>query len=72
LIAQRVVNELQKFRFPGASPSLQIKFSGDVAELEKAHVEATLRGDRLQRGSYEMRDLSGAAEWSNQLLNIAH
>src|SRR5216110_443753 len=72
LIAQRAVNELQKFRFPGTLPSLQIKFSGDVAELEKAHVEATLRGDRLQRGSYEMRDLSAAAEWNNQQLTIAH
>src|SRR5256886_3936236 len=60
LIAQRVVNELQKFRFPGSPPSLQIKFSGDVAEIEKAHVEATLRGDQLRRGSYEMRDLSAA------------
>jgi hypothetical protein len=72
LIAQRVVNELQKFRFPGTPPSLQIKFSGDVAEMEKARVEATLRGDRLQRGSYEMRDLSAVAEWNNQQLNIAH
>ena len=72
LIAQRAVNELQKFRFPGAPPSLQIKFSGDVAEIEKAHVEATLRGDRLQRGTYEMRDLSAAAEWNNQQLTIAH
>jgi hypothetical protein len=72
LIAQRVVNELQKVRFLGTLPSLQIKFSGDVAELEKSHVEATLRGDRLQRGSYEMRDLSAAAEWNNQVLNVAH
>src|SRR5919197_1141286 len=72
LIARRLVNELQKFRFPGTPPSLQIKFSGDVAELEKARVEATLRGDRLQRGSYEMRDLSAAAEWNNQQLNVAH
>jgi AsmA-like C-terminal region len=72
LIAQRVVNELQKFRFPATRPSLQIKFSGDVAELEKARVEATLRGDRLQRGSYEMRDLSAVAEWNNQQLTIAH
>jgi AsmA-like C-terminal region len=71
LIAQRVVNELQKFRFPAASPSLQIKFTGDVAEIEKARVEATLRGDRLQRSSYEMRDLSAVAEWNNQQLNIA-
>src|SRR6266550_2195256 len=62
LMAQRAVNELQKFRFPATRPSLQIKFSGDVAELEKAHVEATLRGDRLQRGNYEMRDLSRSEE----------
>src|SRR6266498_189557 len=72
LIAQRLLNELQKFRFPGTLPSLQIKFSGDVAEIEKARVEATLRGDRLQRGSYEMRDLSAVAEWNNQQLTIAH
>lgn len=72
LLAQRVVNELQKFRFPTTRPSLQIKFSGDVAELEKARVEATLRGDRLLRGSYEMRELSAVAEWNNQQLTIAH
>jgi hypothetical protein len=71
-IVQRVLNELKKFTFPGALPSLQLKFSGDVAEIEKAHVEATLRGDRLQRGRYEMRDLSAAAEWNDQHLNIAH
>jgi AsmA-like C-terminal region len=72
LIAQRLVNELQKFRFPGTPPSLQLKFSGDVAEIEKSRVEATLRSNRLQRGSYEMRDLSGVAEWNNQQLSIAH
>jgi len=72
LIVQRVLNELQKFRFPGAVPSLQLKFSGDIAEIEKARVEATLNGDRLRRGSYEMRDLSAAAEWNNRHLNIAH
>ena len=72
MMAQRVVNELQKFRFPGAPPSLQIKFSGDVAELEKARVEASLRGDRLQRGGYEIRDLSAVAEWNNQQLAVSH
>jgi hypothetical protein len=72
LIAQRVVNELEKFKFPAGAPSLQLKFTGDIAEIEKARVEATLRGDRLQRGSYEMRDLSAAAEWNNQRLDIAH
>jgi len=72
MIAQRVLNELEKFQYPAALPSLQLKFSGDVAEIEKAHVEATLHGDRLQRGGYEMRDLSAAAEWNDQHLNIGH
>ncbi len=58
-----VVNELEKFSFPAAPPSLQVKFTGDVAEIENARVEATLRGDRLQRGNYEIRNLFAAAEW---------
>src|SRR3989442_10639999 len=71
-ILERIVKELQKFSFPATPPSLQIKFSGDVAEIENARVEATLSGDRLQRGNYEMRGLSATAEWSDQHLNITH
>jgi AsmA-like C-terminal region len=71
-LAQRVVTELQKFSFPAGPPSLQLKFSGDIAELENARVDATLRGERLQRGSYEINNLSAAAEWNNQRLNVAH
>jgi hypothetical protein len=69
---QQALNELQKFRFPAGPPSLQLNFSGDIAEIEKAHVEATLRGNRLQHGSYEIRDLSAAAEWNNERLDIPH
>jgi len=71
-LAQRIVTELQKFSFPAGPPSLQLKFSGDIAELENARVEATLRGERLHRGSYEINNLSAAAEWNNQRLDIAH
>jgi hypothetical protein len=71
-LAQRVLSELQKFSFRGGPPSLQVKFTGDIAEIENARVEATLRGDRLQRGNYEIKDLSAAAEWNNQRLDIAH
>src|SRR5215469_2050543 len=71
-LAQRLLSELQKFSFPAGPPSLQLKFSGDMAELENARVEATLRGERLQRGSYEINNLSAAAEWNNQRLDIAH
>ncbi len=62
-MVQWLVNELQKFNFPAVPPSLQVKFTGDVAEIENARVEATLRGDRVQRGNYEIRNLSAAAEW---------
>jgi len=71
-LAQRVVTELQKFSFPAGPPSLQLKFSGDMAAIENARIEATLRGERLQRGNYEINNLSAAAEWNNQRLDIAH
>jgi len=70
-ILRRVVSELQKFSFPVASPSLQVKFSGDIAEIEDARVEATLRGDLSQRGNYEMRNVSAAAEWRDQRLTAS-
>ena len=71
-ILRRVVNELQKFSFPVAPPWLQVKFSGDVAEMEDARVEATLRGDLSQRGNYEMKNVSAAAEWRDQRLTVTH
>jgi hypothetical protein len=71
-ILQRVVNEIQRLKFAATPPSLQIKFSGDLADIENARVEATLRGDELQKGGYQIRNLSAAAEWSNQQLNVTH
>jgi AsmA-like C-terminal region len=65
-----VVNELEKFDFPAAPPSLQVKLTGDVAEIENARVEATLRGDRLQRSNYEIRNLFAVAEWKDQHLDV--
>src|SRR2546423_3422783 len=70
-IARRVVTELQRFSFPNGPPSLQIKFSGDLAQLEDARAEATLQGTLLKRNDYEMRDFVAAAEWSNQTLNVS-
>src|SRR5438445_4712644 len=67
---QRAVTELQKFIFPRDHPSLHVKFSVDLAQMEDARVEATLRGEQLQRGQYEIRDLSSAAEWADRGLNI--
>src|SRR5204863_2772685 len=47
-IVRRIVNELQRFGFPNGPPSLQVKFSGDLARLEDARAEATLQGKLLK------------------------
>src|SRR2546421_7950024 len=70
-IVRRIVTELQRFNFPKGPPSLQVKFSGDLAQLEDARAEATLQGNLLIRKGYEMRDFVVAGEWSDQTLNIS-
>ena len=69
-ILRRIADELQKFSYPAGLPTLQVKFSGDLDQLEDAHLEATLRGARLRRGTYEMRDLFATADWTEQKLNL--
>ncbi|CAN5723744.1 hypothetical protein BH20VER1_BH20VER1_31820 [soil metagenome] len=69
-LLQRVAAELNQFQFTGDPPTVQVKFTGDLAEMEKAHVEATLRGEQLQRGGYEIRNLAATAEWSDQQLQL--
>jgi hypothetical protein len=70
ILLQKVTEELHRWKFPGEAPTLQIKFSGDLSQFETARADATLHAERLQRGSYEMKDLSVAAEWTNQTLSI--
>jgi hypothetical protein len=70
LLVHRVADELRRFTFPGEAPALQVKFAGDLSQFEAVHAEATLTGDRLRRGDYEMANLSLAAEWANQRLQI--
>jgi hypothetical protein len=67
-----LVTQLEKFSFPGGPPTLQIKFSGDLADMENAHVEAALRGETIRRGNYELRNLAAAAEYAEQRLNLSH
>jgi len=69
-ILQRISDEVQKFSFPRDHPTLQVKFTGDLDQLEDAHLEATLRGSQLQRGTYEMRDLFATADWTDQKFNL--
>ena len=64
-LLQTLVTMLQRFRYPGAVPELQVKFSGDLSQLEDAHVEASLRGNRVVRDAYEAQDFYLAAEWKD-------
>jgi len=67
---QRAVVELEQFTYPGSAPQLQLKFSGDLAQLENARVDLTLRADRIQSRGYEAKALLAHAEWAEQKLNI--
>lgn len=69
-LLQRVAAELGRCKFSGGPPSLQVKFSGDVAQMEDARIEATLSGERIERGGYEMKAISAAMEWLNQKLDV--
>ncbi|MFN2542801.1 MAG: AsmA-like C-terminal region-containing protein [Chthoniobacterales bacterium] len=69
-ILRRIGEELQKFSFGRGYPVLQVKFSGDLDQLEDARLEATLRGTDLRRGTYEMRELFASADWAEQKLNL--
>src|SRR5207253_9432655 len=68
-ILQRVVSELNQFKFP-ERPRLQIKFSGDVAQLENARVEGTLQTGQWQRGNYLAQKLTMTGEFADQTLSI--
>ncbi len=69
-LLQRFVTELGQMSFPGEPPRIELNFAGDLSELETARVEATLRGVRVRRGAYEMKNLFATAEWADQKLSV--
>ncbi len=69
-LLQRVVTELERITYPGGLARLQIKFTGDLSQLEDARADATLRADRVRSRGYEMKNFFGHAEWADQKLNI--
>jgi hypothetical protein len=67
---QTLVTLLEGFRYPEAAPELQVKFSGDLSQLEDSRVEATLRASRVQRDNYDARNFYLTARWQDQTLTI--
>jgi AsmA-like C-terminal region len=68
-LLRRGVTELKKFSFE-TQPHLQIKFSGDLADLENARVTGSLRAERFRHGPYEWRALHLAAEFADQTFSL--
>lgn len=69
-ILQRVATELGRFQFAGGPPSLQVKFSGDLAQMEDAHIEASLEAEDVERGAYKMKTVAAAGEWRDRALTV--
>jgi len=67
---QRLAEELGNFTFAGGPPSVQVKCSGDLAEMEQARIEVTLSGERIQRGGYEFKAFSAAGEWVERKIDL--
>ena len=66
---QQVVAEINQFKFQ-SRPHMQLKFSGDVAQLENARVAGSLHCEQLERGNYRIGKLAIAAEFSDQTLTV--
>ena len=69
-LLQTLVTLLQRFQYPGSAPELQVKFSGDLSQLEDARVEATLRGSQIVRDTYEARNFLLTTVWKDHTLTI--
>ncbi len=69
-LLQNIVAQLHQLRYPDGPPLLQIKFSGDLSQLEDARLEAHLHGKRIEHGPSEMRNFTAAAEWAGQKLDV--
>ena len=69
-LLQTLVTLLEGFRYPEGAPELQVKFSGDLSQLEDARVEATLRGNRIVRDAYDARNFHLRAEWKDDILSV--
>ncbi len=68
-LLEKTMVELQKFKF-SSTPLLQVEFRGDVADLENAVVEASLRANKARRGEYEFQNLKASVEFRDQVLTI--
>ncbi len=66
----RAVGELKKFAFIGPSPTLDLRFSGDLARPEKLIVEARLHASKVQRAGYQIESLEAGVAFRDGLVEL--
>ncbi|HEX8312429.1 MAG TPA: hypothetical protein VF614_13995 [Chthoniobacteraceae bacterium] len=54
---ERIIDELQRLRFESGSPQLDIRFSGDLAQLDRVLIQATFWGEKIRRQDYLLESL---------------
>ncbi len=66
-----VVEELRGMRYEGATPRLEIRFSGDLAQPETLLVEVELHAEKMRRDAYRLETLDVAGNWQNKALTVS-
>jgi hypothetical protein len=67
----RMIDELQRLRFDGPQPQLDIRFSGDLAALDKLVVKTTFWGEKLRRQDYQLESLYLNAAYQDGVIQVA-
>lgn len=66
-----LVKELRGMHYEGATPRLDIRFSGDLAQPETLLVEAELHAEKVRRDGYRLEKLDVAGNWQNGALVVS-
>ncbi len=70
-LAERIIAELKQWRFEAAAPpQLNVRFSGDMAQMERVFVEASFEGRKIERGSYRIEGIQIEADCREGLVDL--
>jgi hypothetical protein len=69
-LVERIVRELKALRFAAGAPSLDLRFSGDLAVPEQLFVEATFWAEKIKRSDYRIENIYAAATLRNGVIGL--
>jgi hypothetical protein len=68
---QQILDKLRSFEFRGEAPHIEIRFSGDLSNLETIFAEATLRGRDIRKAGYKINRIEAAATFRDGLVTLS-